>query len=61
MIFFVPIVLIVFILIVVAADFVLLFATTLFRFTTFFAAVPDRVGNYIQISNGMVWVVTVDH
>jgi uncharacterized membrane protein len=57
-IFFVPIVIVVF---VVAAVFALLLATTLFRFTTFFATVPDRIGNHIQISNWMMWVVTVDH
>ena len=57
-IFFVPIAIVVF---VVAAVFALLLATTLFRFTTFFAAVPDRIGNHIQTSNWMMWVVTVDH
>ena len=49
MIFFVPIFII--LIVVVAAVFALLLGTTFFRFTTFFAAVPDRVGNDIQISN----------
>jgi hypothetical protein len=54
-IFFVPIVF------VVTAVFALLLATTLFRFTTFFATVPDRIGDHIETSNWMMWVVTVDH
>jgi hypothetical protein len=54
-IFFVPIV------IVVPAVFALLLATTLFGFTTFFATVPDRIGNHIETSNWMMWVVTVNH
>ena len=57
-IFFVLIVVIIFI----AAIFVrLLAATLLVGLTAFVAAVPDRVGNHIQMSHRMVRIVTVDH
>ena len=70
MIFFVSIVItlitlvmviVVIIVAIVAAVFALFLATTLCMFTTFFAAVPDRVGNDIQMPNWMMRVVTVDH
>ena len=45
--------------VVVAAVFRLLLATTL-RFATFWATVPNGVGTHIQVPDGMVGIVTMD-